>query len=228
MPEQRPVPASECRRSGSRVVGRECGGWRVEGGLGGVGCIKVAAGVLLGSQPSASLAATARPQSSSRGADVDRSAVFEAPLLRAALTSSGLETLQGTVESCNAHRQVCAGLCLVSSISRSGGRVGPEQEAGGMLQSAASGLQVQVQQVGAWALSQRRAENFNGRPKKKVAVSDSGWYFAPKQESGACWRDGIDGTAGQGSRGVLRMKGVVCREDAWQSVVFQRPDLGWR
>ena len=109
MPEQRPVPASECRRSGSRVVGRECGGWRVEGGLGGVGCIKVAAGVLLGSQPSASLAATARPQSSSRGADVDRSAVFEAPLLRAALTSSGLETLQGTVESCNAHRQVCAG-----------------------------------------------------------------------------------------------------------------------
>ena len=84
--------------SGSRVVeGRE---WRVEGG--GVGCIK--------SRPEYCLALNRRPPlPQPRG----RSPLAEGrmpigrlclrrPLLRAAWTSSGVETLQGTVVSCNA------------------------------------------------------------------------------------------------------------------------------
>ena len=219
MPEQRPVPASsECRRV--RESGR--GGSRVEGGGWRCGLYQVAAGVLLGSQPSASLAATARPQSSRRGADADRSAVFEAPPFARGLDFVWCRDTarHGGVLQCT----VCAGRCLVSSISRSVGRVGPEHGVCGMLQRAASGSSASA---GAGA---GKAENFNRRP-KKVAVSDS-WvvlFRTPKQESGACWRNGVDGTARQGFRGVLRMKGVgACREDAWQSVVFQPPGLGWR
>ncbi len=202
MPEQRPVPASsECRRV--RESGR--GGSIVEGGGWRCGLYQVAAGVLLGSQPSASLAATARPQCSRRGADADRSAVFEAPPFARGLDFVWCRDTarHGGVLQCT----VCAGRCLVSSIlysgriSRSVGRVGPEHGVCGVLQSAASGVECGCRCRQGREL--QRQTRKSGRFRLWVVL-----FGTPKQESGACWRDGIDGTARQGSRGVLRMKGV--------------------
>ena len=180
--------------SGSRVVeGRE---WRVEGG--GVGCIK--------SRPECCLALNRRPPlPQPRG----RSPLAEGrmpigrlclrrPLLRAAWTSSGVETLQGTVESCNA--QYCMRRALSRLVNFSIGRSG-RSGARSLWYAAECSLGVECKCKCRCRCRQGRGD-FNRRP-KKVAVSDSGWYYFehPSRSQELAGAMGLMGRQGRDSEG---------------------------